>query len=246
MADFSCPICGGDNFVDFRGRSLEECKKCKSKARERAEILALKCLGYFESKKKKILHIMPERAAARFLSKTFGKGYVAKTVEGNAVDFVDCHSYADLDALVDSVDGAYDVILHNNVLELLNGRPMEAVSKLDAFLKPGGIHLFTVTVRGPRTDEGGELMLGEAERAKRFGRSDRYRLFGAADFPRALATMRRQNNPRFNFAARFSDADLERWRIPPSEFRDINSNTVFYYVAPSVSEEVAVATGAAA
>ncbi|MBS7545057.1 hypothetical protein [Ancylobacter oerskovii] len=245
MVDFSCPICGGDKFADFRGRTLEECKKCKSKARERAEILALKCLGYFESKKKKVLHIMPDRAAARFLSKTYGKGYSAKTIEGTAVDFVDCESYPDLDALIEASDDKYDIILHNNALELLNGRPMDAVSKLDSLLKPNGIHLFTVTVRGPRTDEGGGLMLDEAERSKRFGRADRNRLFGAADFPRALATMRRQSNPRFNFAARFSDSDLDRWRIPPSEFRDINSNTVFYYVAPPLVEVAVEETAAA-
>ncbi|MFD2142380.1 hypothetical protein [Ancylobacter oerskovii] len=188
---------------------------------------------------------MPDRAAARFLSKTYGKGYSAKTIEGTAVDFVDCESYPDLDALIEASDDKYDIILHNNALELLNGRPMDAVSKLDSLLKPNGIHLFTVTVRGPRTDEGGGLMLDEAERSKRFGRADRNRLFGAADFPRALATMRRQSNPRFNFAARFSDSDLDRWRIPPSEFRDINSNTVFYYVAPPLVEVAVEETAAA-
>ena len=233
MGDYSCPICGSDVFVDFRGRTLEECKKCKSKARERAEILTLKCLGFFESKKKKVLHIAPDRAAARFLSKTFAKGYTAKTLAGAAVDFVDNESYADIDALIESASSSkYDVILHNNLLEVVSARPVEVISRLDNLLKPGGIHLFTVTVRGLRTDEGGDLMLDENERLKRFGRADRYRLFGSADFPRALATMRKQNNPRFNYAARFSDADLDRWRIPPAEFRDINSNTVFTYVAP--------------
>ncbi|MBS7535417.1 hypothetical protein KHC28_17325 [Ancylobacter sonchi] len=226
--------------MDFRGRALEECKKCKSKARERAEILALKCLGYFESKKKKALHIMPDRATARLLSKTYGKGYRAKTI-GAAVDFVECEAYADLDALLEGTNDKYDIILHNNLLEVASLRPFEVISKLDGLLKPNGIHLFTVTVRGMRTDEGGDLMLDEAERAKRFGRADRYRLFGAADFPRALATLRQQNNPRFNFAARFSDSDLDRWRIPPNEFRDINSNTVFSYVAPPLASAVAVA-----
>ncbi|MCB4768354.1 class I SAM-dependent methyltransferase [Ancylobacter sp. Lp-2] len=243
--NFSCPICGGETFVDFRGRIMEECKKCKSKARERAEVLTLKSLGYFESKKKKVLHINPERATAKLLSKTYGKGYQAKTI-GASVDFVDSVSYPDLEALLEAATEKYDVILHNNLLEVVSLRPFEVISKLDGLLKPNGIHLFTVTVRGMRTDEGGDLMLDEAERAKRFGRADRYRLFGAADFPRALATLRQQNNPRFNFAARFSDADLDRWRIPPSEFRDINSNTVFSYVAPpAVAVAVAEADVAA-
>lgn len=229
-----CLICLNSKFVDFRGRVLEECKNCRSKARDRAIALIIRTTNLFDKNDRDILHISPEKGLGEMLKKKYGARYhifdpsTAETEEAPPLDIEG--RIADL-----AVVGAqkYDLIIHNNFLETVPQNPFKVVENLDSALKPGGLHLFTVTIRGTRTDEGRDLVLTEEEKKQRFGRADRHRVFGSVDFPQSIARQRNQISGRFPLLNRFPASELERWRIHPNDFKNITSNSVFYYIAPN-------------
>lgn len=228
-----CLVCLSTKFVDFRGRVLEECKGCRSKARDRAMALIIRTTTLLDRGDRDVLHITPEKGLGEMLKKRFRSKYQVydptKTESGDTQP-VDVEGHiADLAAV-----GAqkYDLIIHNNFLETVPQNPMEVIKNLDSALNPGGLHLFTVTIRGTRTDEGRDLVLTEDERMQRFGRADRYRVFGAVDFPQSLSRQRNQTSARFPLLNRFPASELDRWRIHASDFKNMTSNSVFYYIAP--------------
>ncbi|RXF74451.1 class I SAM-dependent methyltransferase [Hansschlegelia zhihuaiae] len=232
MVKYYCVICEGTNFTDFRGRKLEECTKCRSKARTRASFLAMKITGIFDIRDRRVLHLAPEKGLSAVLARHFGAGYYACDFDPTryAFDHAPTHK---LNLCADEYDiGTFDYILHNHVLEHVPCNPLLVVSKLDKLLNPGGIHIFTVPFSGSITRENLDPGLSTLEREKAFGQADHMRVFGSVDFPHALAELRGVINPKFPMLARFSRADLDRYRIPAEDHSKVTGGTVFFYQSP--------------
>lgn len=197
----------------------------------------MKTLGYLERRELRVLYFRPEKA----MSKTLGKIKGLELLEVGETDWApgaESGAVSLLDYIVAKIaeKERFDIILHNNLLESVPDSPLEVVRAMDRLLTPNGLHIFTVISKGAYTDDSAGFPLDEDERAKRFGHRNRYRLFGTADFPRALIDMRKQIVPNFPFDKRFAPADLERWRIQDCGGKDIANSSVYFFVNSKIDE----------
>lgn len=182
---------------------------------------------YFDSyKESRVLHIAPERALASYFSSS-------KHCTYEAVDF-NPDGYKDLGAKkfdmcrdASRLDhGAYDLIIHNHVLEHIFCDVTSVMLHLQRALRSNGRHLFSVPFWKNRFHEEyyGPLLAKDAE--NRFGQRDHCRNFSRLNIESTFGMFLNVDFESFLPANRFPIELLQSINFPESSFYEIDGNTV--------------------
>lgn len=187
-----CPICGGDEFVDFNGRANARCVSCRSLERHRVCFEVYQREGLFRDSgaRRRLLQFAPEKVTFEVLSKIEGIEYMCADLEPRRYKHAQPFKIrvpADLQVFPDRY---FDYLIHNHVWEHIPGSWMDHVQPFMRLLSEGGKMIFTVpfsTESAPaETLEFGELLPTDEDRLRVFGQADHVRRFGL-DFPAAMA-----------------------------------------------------------
>ena len=176
-----CNICGGTVFETYRGRKLELCTNCHSKARHRVALDVYERLLFPVAKKgARVLHLAPEECLYPILKEKIGDGYI--TADASPERYP--HASPKKLFLPDDFDafpaGHFTAIIHNHVLEHIPGHWKDHIVGMVNWLAPGGLMIFSMPgpYPGNPTVEGGEHLASDAERIARFGQWDHLKIFG--------------------------------------------------------------------
>jgi len=172
--NISCGICGhkGD-MNEYAGRPNAICPVCGSLERHRSawEYLAKLpdlCFG------KRLLHVAPEVCLRDKFRSILGGGYFSIDLDGrNGADRMD------LSAMT-YPDGIFDFVFCSHVLEHIQD-DREAIGGIARVMKPGGIAVIIVPIRGAITTED-ETIDTSAGRMKAYGHEGHVRNCGE-DYP---------------------------------------------------------------
>lgn len=180
IAHTRCPVCDTeDSFIEFNQRPFAKCGRCKSLERHRIMWLALEHLGVLVPGTR-VLHFAPEVGIAARIAEKVGQSYTAADLNApgyygdsyKAIKLDMCHDLGTLPK------ASVDLVLHNHVLEHVGCSVRQVLTALDALLAPGGVHMFSIPIEGPTTQEDLSPELPESERVRRFGQHDHLRMFG--------------------------------------------------------------------
>lgn len=160
------------------------CPYCQSTDRDRLVALYLNHFFDFENTKMSILHIAPEPALFKQLSKCKNINYIP------AVKYHEGFYYPEDITLVDITDmhfgnGEFDIVICNHVLEHIENDKL-AISEIFRVLRKGGTAILQVPYSTllNKTYEN-PLMTTVAQREEHFGQFDHLRIYGA-DYPNRL------------------------------------------------------------
>jgi SAM-dependent methyltransferase len=171
-----CPCCGGefDRFLRF-GRVPREnarCPGCGSLERHRLACLYLEREGFGQRAGLSVLHVAPERALGRILSRLTGVRYVSADRKPGEVSVV-----TDLTELA-FADGAFDLVMCSHVLEHI-ADDRRAMREIRRVLKPGGRAILQVPMQFELADTLEDLSIADpATRERLYGQPDHVRLYG--------------------------------------------------------------------
>jgi phosphoglycolate phosphatase len=187
----SCNICGSTAFASYRGRPVERCLGCGSKARHRVALDVYdRFLFPLAGRFARVLHFAPEACLHPVLLERFGAGYVSADIAPERYPHAQALRLALPDGIGIFPDGYFDAVLHNHVMEHVPGHFRDHIAALMRIVKRGGLMIFSVP--GPYMDrdtvEGGEHLASDAERLEKFLQEDHFKLFGN-DFVRHLGSI---------------------------------------------------------
>ena len=178
----NCSICKATSFTDFNNRINARCTRCGSLERHRAVYTVLENKKIINSTSN-ILHLAPEPCLVNIIKKIVkNKNYVLADTNIDhykSVFDLDCVKL-DLDEELQFDSNAFDLVLHNHVLEHLTGNHIDHLNEMIRITKTGGYVIFTIPFYKhiKHTVCGGELLSSDAERKKIFGQEDHYKVFG--------------------------------------------------------------------
>jgi SAM-dependent methyltransferase len=169
-----CPCCGG-NFRRFlsqgpRSRPDARCPRCGSLERHRLLWLYLHEKTNLFSGELRVLHVAPE-LCFRSLARQPGLQYIDADLESPRVSL-----RLDL-TLLPLADDSFDVVLCNHVLEHVPD-DRKAMSEIHRVLRPGGWAILQAPVYRSRENTEEDLDCPPAERERRFGQADHFRIYG--------------------------------------------------------------------
>lgn len=220
--DIACNFCGGKTFSPLYGRPSARCEDCGSVERTRITKLFLDHVAKI-GPGTNILHIHPEPDLLKFLSDFLGNTYTPIELKPRkSAKSVRNVSAYDVETL--GIEN-FDVVIHNHVLQEVEGNYTIFVQKIHSLLKSGGIHLFSVPISSGFFEESGDPKISPEERKIRFGRERHRRRFGRSDFANSLG-------PIFNIPSNFSLTDyflpetLIGAGVPENNWR-LSSNLIF-------------------
>ena len=228
----TCPVCGGTTFGTYNGRADAVCVACKSLERGRLQYLVMRHLG-LPRPGSRILHVAPEPFLHRIFRACSGELY-------HPADFEPDHrNYARLEGGVYEIDlcrdlarmptAVFDLIVHNHVLEHIPCAVDAVLREHLRILAPGGHIVFSVPIRGDRTEEDLDPGLSPEVRKARFAQGDHMRIFGRVDLP-AMLREAFGRDTLFDTAL-WSDEDLRGHAIPPDMARGVTGSSTFVYAA---------------
>jgi phosphoglycolate phosphatase len=184
-----CPLCESTRFKDFRNRKRVQCAQCGSLPRTRAAWLVLRDYARLQPNAR-IAHFAPEPVLARRLYELCGAGYEAYDFEPERYqERLPFTQVRQCDLCTDTVKfdrGSYDAIIHNHVLEHLPCEYSIVLLRLQALLKPGGVHVFSVPILRGYTKSNLAPTLSAQARVKEFGHPEHVRYFGTLDHDQNL------------------------------------------------------------
>lgn len=198
MAHTICPVCNSEDSLDpFNGRANAICRNCGCMERSRLMWMALRQLK-LPHENTRVLHFAPEEGLSRHLYKACqytAKDFAPQKYRKRPFPVEQFDLCSDTHSVPDA---SYDLILHNHVLEHLPCRVEDVLVELDRILAPGGIHMFSIPIKGPVTVEDLSPDLTPQQRLERFGLEDHMRVFGADVVP-MLKRIWRQEEVLFDF-----------------------------------------------
>ncbi len=179
----TCNICGGKEFEVYRGRPMERCSRCRSKARHRVALAVYEKHLYPHMDARpgsRMLHMAPEPALHKALSERFGGAYINSDPEPERYPYAQCIQLSFPDSFSIFPDGYFDAILHNHVLEHIPGHYVDHLKRFTELLAPGGRLIFSIPGpdKGIETREGGEHLPTDEDRVREFGLRDHFKAFG--------------------------------------------------------------------
>ena len=177
----------------------------------------------------RVLHLAPELGIASRLAAICGEGYIACDLSPDRYKSKH-YMVQQLDlctGLPRFSDASFDLIIHNHVLEHVPCDVANVLRQLERILAPGGVHLFSVPIRGETMTETLSPDLSAEERIRRFGQDDHMRLFGRSDLPQLLRSIWAQEEVMFDFGQDLDPALLEEAAIPQQAVSEINGNSMF-------------------
>jgi len=228
-----CPICGGKEFEEFRGRPRSNCVKCKSKERHRLMAMVLRSDEVPKKGHLPIYHFAPEPSISSVLLKLFGNRY-------KPVDFMpDRYSWSETP--VKKVDLSRPLeyfepesvcgFVHSHVLEHVPTSIDRVVRDMNAALAPGGFHIFQVPVHNGWYREDMDPDLDPAERTRLFHQADHMRQFGNKDFEERLLELF-SDMIRVDITSTVDKSALSRAGVPPSALTKHTGHSVYLYKKP--------------
>jgi SAM-dependent methyltransferase len=206
-----CPCCRG-RFRAFRthkGRRNAICPKCGAKERHRQLWLWLERETDLLSAELDVLHIAPEPALARHLSRQpqlrYVSGDLMSPLAAMVLDVTD----------IPFPDDRFDVILCSHVLEHVQD-DRRAMQELHRVLRPGGWAVLQVPIEADRarTYEDPAVVTAE-ERLRIFGQDDHVRIYGRDYTDRLEAAGFRV--AAVGYAERLPAAERQRHALRPAE-----------------------------
>ncbi|EHK78088.1 hypothetical protein SM0020_10430 [Sinorhizobium meliloti CCNWSX0020] len=241
-----CPICSAaSEFKEFRGRPAEQCPNCSSLERTRAVYLCLMMKGRLPQIgtprfDRSIHHFAPERSLYNELS-AHGKNEQYRCYDFSPEIYkfangrIKRHDLCDRDANRDLAMA--DIILHNHVLEHLPTDFRHVLGDLNSRLAPGGIHVFTLPMKGGKYDEDLSPNLAPEERKRRFAQEDHVRIFGRDDALEMIGEALGGNGSVFRLNHYITPAMASVFGVRTSYDIDagggVGGSTVFYYEKPA-------------
>ena len=144
-----CPICLGNQFVDVNRRQKVRCSTCGSLERTRLVWLVLQQI-LPSGNALDVLHFAPEEGLARKLNALSGSRYRAFDFNPRLykLDFLQVEELDLCSGLRAFEKESVDLILHNHVMEHLPCNYACVMIALNALLRPGGFHVFSVPITG--------------------------------------------------------------------------------------------------
>jgi len=178
-----CPICGGEEFGDYRSRKNVRCKSCGSFERSRLLWLTLKAID-LDAIEKSFYHFAPEIGIAQKLSTKLKDKYRPFDFDPEiyAKGGIDVESFdlcTDLNAIESN---SVQAVCHVHVLEHVRCNVGKVMEGLNRILAPGGYHILGIPYFSKRYKEDFDPELTEAHRLEHFGQEDHVRSFGTEDF----------------------------------------------------------------
>ena len=226
----TCPCCGGTEFCAVNNRPAAQCVECRSVERTRVAKLFLEKHVRPEPHWR-VLHLAPEIGLAKGptgLIALLGDNYEPADFDvdryqpslGRPVAKIDLRHPQDLPR------ERYDLVIHNHVLEHVPANWTLALQALHAALVPGGVHLFSVPMRGGYFREDLDLRLTEAERTQRFFHPQHMRVWGRKDLHLTLGPVLGIKRG-YKLLDWFSAEELARAAIQPKRWNKPNGASVF-------------------
>lgn len=224
----TCPICDSRDFTPHRAYRHPRCARCGSLPRNRSALLLLlhnATLGAGA----RIAHFAPEKGVARKLHGILGDGYERYDLNPalyqvpGLPDVKKMNLCGGLDALS---AGAYDVVIHNHVMEHLPCNETIVLQRLHGLLKPGGLHIFSVPLTKGSSRADLDPALSAKERVRLFHQHDHIRKFGRDDFDMTLGMVFGLTRAGYSLTDHVPRAALEAAGIPPETWTPEGS-TVF-------------------
>ena len=228
-----CPICGGKEFEEFRGRPRSNCAKCGSKERHRFLAMVLRSNGVPKKSHLPVYHFAPERSISGVLLELFGDNY-------RPADFMpDRYSWSKVPVqkidltrpLENFKQGSVSGFIHSHVLEHIPASIDRVVRDMNAALAPGGFHIFQVPVHQGWYREDMDPDLDPAERARLFHQADHMRQFGDKDFNERLLELFNDMIP-VDISRTVDEQALRRAAVPPSALTRHTGHSVYHYNKP--------------
>ncbi len=231
-----CPICGGKEFEEFRGRPRSNCVKCGSKERHRLLAMVLRSNEVPKKSHLPVYHFAPERSISGVLQEIFGNSY-------RPVDFMpERYSWSKIP--VQKIDLTRPLkyfepesvfgFVHSHVLEHVPTSVDRVVRDMNAALAPGGFHIFQVPVHKGWYREDMNPDLDPAERTRLFHQADHMRRFGDKDFEERVLELFSDMIP-IDIARIANEPGLNRAGIPPGALTRHTGHSVYLYVKPGRS-----------
>ncbi|UAX95109.1 class I SAM-dependent methyltransferase [Ensifer adhaerens] len=139
-----CNVCGGETFLDMNGRLNVRCAKCGSLERARVLKMILDESGILK-KGTRVLHFAPEGGLATYIKGIVGdECYDARDIDIERYQHVKV-SYFDLvEACHTLPTNAFDLIIHNHVMEHLPCNVTAVLYHLHRALSDEGLHVFSI------------------------------------------------------------------------------------------------------
>jgi hypothetical protein len=227
-----CPICGGTEFVAFRGRPDAECTGCRAKERQRMLALFLPRLRPDpRNADLPVVHFAPEVAISGLLRARFPDTYMAADINppryakiGVPVARVDM-----TDPLASFAPGSVAGFVHSHVLEHLPVPLGGVLRDLNACIAPGGFHIFQLPVYPGPTDEDLSPDMSPEVRLQRFGHVEHMRRIGTEDVERDLVR-HMAGFDRVRIADVVSARAVARAAIPASARTEDTPHSLFVFL----------------
>jgi len=227
MTDHVCPICFSTDFLDFNTRPKVRCAGCGSMERGRLAWMVLSRLGLMRPGVR-MLNFAPEpfmlTIGRQIIGETYEAADYSPAVFGQfapSIRKIDiCRDLPTLD------QRAYDVVMHNHVLEHVQCNVEQALRRIHHLVRLGGWHVFSIPIFPNRkSEEDLSPDLPAEERARRFDQSDHMRVFGS-DFMTTIEAA--------GLASQLCDtrdlisiADLSRWAVPVEALDGASPHRIF-------------------
>ena len=223
-AAMQCNICGGTAFTDMPKRPAVRCAACGSL--ERTRVAALHVTEVLKpAPGSHILHFAPERGLGALLRGIGGPNYRALDIDPARYPGLGVERFDLCEDVFGLPLNRYDLIVHNHVLEHLEGNYSAVLLRLARSLSDSGTMLFSLPILpGGFTDE---IVVGSPEeKLRRFGPSLHVRRFGTDTLQRTLG-MLFPIPRRYDLRDTFEEAVLTSCNIPPHHWTNFSGATVF-------------------
>jgi hypothetical protein len=236
--DDLCPVCGGKEFADFRGRPRCSCTQCGSKERHRFMALVLRSSVVPRPVGLPVYHFAPERSIGGVLSELFGENYTPADLSPESyawsktpVEKVDLRRPLETFA-PESVGG----FVHSHVLEHLPASIDRVIKEMNAALAPGGFHIFQVPIHKGWYREDMDPDMDPSERTRLFHQDDHMRQFGDRDFEERVLELF-GDMARVDLTGVLDSETLRQAAVPASALTRHTGHTVYLYTKPEQRPE---------
>lgn len=180
--NYFCNICESTNFVDSNNRKSVQCSNCLSLERHRLMWILIEQI-LKDNHNINILHLAPEKCIHNKIKTYPSNKYYATDIRPEKYNN-ECVKMSLTDCVNNLSKNYFDLILHNHVLEHVEGSYIDHTLGLISLLKKNGTMLFTIprhkfvkkTVESLYSDFSDEI------RKKIFGQEDHLKKFSADAF----------------------------------------------------------------
>jgi hypothetical protein len=225
-----CNICGCTEFLEVGSRKNAMCKGCKSYERTRVAFLFLNRFVSL-TPESRVFHMAPEKGLYDYFRKKCGQNYRAVDLNPEIYPGMEVGRFDLCLDIFDLERDAYDLILHNHVMEHLPCNVSAVLLRLTMSLRDKGIHMFSIPILGGNYGE--DFKISHEENAKRFGQFDHVRRFGVEDLSRSIGMLFRIPS-RYDLRDSFAEEELTKASIPRKAWQDFSSDTIFRFTKADV------------